>query len=302
MHRCLPRVLLAAFLPAALLTFAPAVASARNPAPAEAWQTSQDLPLVDFSGLTPTQKATALRIMRQEECVCGCGMKVAQCRVLDPPCSYSRAFAAMIVKGVHEGKSPAQIHTLLAESELARRAAAANRILGDPVEIPIQGAPERGPRSARITVVEFSDFECPYCAQARLQIGAVMKAYPKDMRLVYKQFPLSNHPHAELAAEAALAAQSQNKFWPMHDKLFENFRSLSREHILDFARELGLDMSRFTADLNSGKYKKAVAKDVADGDNAGVEGTPSFFINGKYYRGQLDLAALKPILDAELKR
>ena len=292
--RCCPRILLtlALCLPA----------FGQNPAPPEAWQTAQDLPLVDFAGLSAAQKATALRILRSEECVCGCAMKVAQCRVLDPNCSFSRALANMAVKGVHEGKTPEQVHTLLANSELARRAAAKSRTLGDPISIPVQGAPELGPKTARITVVEFSDFECPYCAQARLQIGAVLAAYPKDVRLVYKHFPLDNHPHAQMAAEAAMAAQSQGKFWPMHDKLFDNFRNLSREHIVGWAKEIGLDMTRFTADLDSGKYKKTVAKDVADGDTAGVEGTPSFFINGKHYNGQLDLAALKPILDSELKK
>ena len=229
-------------------------------------------------------------------------MKVAQCRVLDPACSFSRSLAGMVVKGVREGKTSAAVHTALANSELARRAAASHRTLGDPVQIPLEGAPELGPKNARITVVEFSDFECPYCAQARLQINAVVQAYPRDIRLVYKQFPLSNHPHAELAAQAALAAQAQNKFWQMHDKLFENFRSLSREHMLVWAKDIGLDVTRFTADLDSGKHKKTVAKDITDGDTAGVEGTPTFFINGKHYNGQLDLASLKPILDAELKK
>ncbi len=301
MWRCLFQILRISALFAFWISVS-GVARAQNPASPDAWQRAQDLPTVDFSGLSVAQKASALQILRHEECVCGCSMKVAQCRVLDPACTYSRALAAMVVKGIREGKNAGQIHKELADSELARRAAAAHRVLGDPVPIPIQGAPERGPRDARITVVEFSDFECPYCAQARLQIGAVLQAYAKDMRLIYKQFPLSNHPHAELAAEAALAAHSQGKFWPMHDKLFENFRGLSREHILSWAKELGLDMNRFTADLDSGKYKRAVAKDVNDGDLAGVEGTPSFFINGKHYNGQLDLAALKPLLDAELKK
>lgn len=258
--------------------------------------------MVDFSGLTAAQRTKALRILREEGCVCGCSMKLAQCRALDPACAVSRALSAMVVKGVREGKSAAQIRTALANSEIAHRAAESQRILGDPVEIPISGAPETGPRNARITVVEFSDFECPYCAQARLQISEVMRAYPKDIRLVYKQYPLSNHPHADLAAQAALAAQSQNKFWPMHDKLFENFRSLSRDRMLVWAREIGLDLQRFTADLDSGKYKKTVAQDISDGDAAGVEGTPTFFINGKHYNGRLDLASLKPILDAELKK
>jgi protein-disulfide isomerase len=290
------------FALASAVFLAAGLASAQNSTAPGDWQTAQDLPSVDFAGLTPAQRGAALNIMRQEQCVCGCAMKLAQCRVLDPACTFSRALAAMVVKGVHEGKTAEQVHAVLAGSELGRRAAARNRVLGDPVKIPVQGAPTLGPPSAGITLVEFSDFECPYCAQARLEVAAVLRAYPHDVRLVYKQFPLSNHPHAQLAAEAALAAHAQNKFWPMHDKLFENFRGLSHENILVWARELGLDMPRFTADLGSGKYKKAVEQDATDGDTAGVEGTPSFFINGKHYRGRLDLASLKPILDAELKK
>ena len=109
-------------------------------------------------------------------------------------------------------------------------------------------------------------------------------------------------PRLRYAAEAALAAQAQDKFWQMHDKLFENFRSLSREHMLAWAQEIGLDMPRFTADLDSGRFKKTIERDIADGDTAGVEGTPTFFINGKRYNGRLDLGSLKPILDAELKK
>lgn len=302
MPRCLLRSLAGPVLLLSLWLAPSLSPAAQNTPSTDAWQTATDLPLVDFGGLTPAQKTRALAILRQEECVCGCAMKIAQCRVLDPSCSFSRALAAMVVKGVAEGKTAEQVRDALANSELARRAAASHRILGDPVTIPIQGAPVRGPQHARITVVEFSDFECPYCAKARLEIAGVLQAYSRDARMVYKQFPLSNHPHAELAAEAALAAQAQDKFWQMHDKLFENFRSLSREHMLAWAQEIGLDMPRFTADLDSGRFKKTIERDIADGDTAGVEGTPTFFINGKRYNGRLDLGSLKPILDAELKK
>jgi protein-disulfide isomerase len=128
-----------------------------------------------------------------------------------------------------------------------------------------------------------------------------MVAFPHDIRLVYKQFPLSMHPHARMAAAAALAANEQGKFWEMHDKLFANFRQLSRERILALAKEVGLDINRFTADLNSGKFDPAVAKDFKDGEQAGVDGTPAFFINGKHYNGPMEVAIVKPLIEAELK-
>jgi protein-disulfide isomerase len=174
-------------------------------------------------------------------------------------------------------------------------------ILEDPVRIPIAGAPAKGPENARVTLVEFSDFECPYCSQAVGQVDALLKMFPNDIRLVYKQFPLSMHPHARLAAAAALAANEQGKFWQMHDLLFANHKDLSRERITLLAKEIGLDMDRFTADWSSGKFGAIVNQDVKDGDEAGVEGTPSFFINGKHYNGPMELSAVKPLIEAELK-
>ena len=175
------------------------------------------------------------------------------------------------------------------------------KLLEDPVKIPVAGSPVKGPEDARITLVEFSDFECPFCSAAVKQVDIVMKAYPKDVKLIYKQFPLSMHPHAELAAEASLAAREQGKFWEMYELLFKNFRQLSRDSILGMAKDLGLDLDKFQADLDSGKFKKEVEKDIADGEAANVYGTPAFYINGKQYNGEVTLAALKPILTAELK-
>jgi protein-disulfide isomerase len=109
------------------------------------------------------------------------------------------------------------------------------------------------------------------------------------------------HPHAEMAAEASLAARDQGKFWEMYDVLFKNYRRLSSDNILLWAKDIGLDVDKFKADLVSGKYKAVVQKDLADGEGAGVYGTPAFYINGKQYNGEVTLAALKPILAAELK-
>jgi protein-disulfide isomerase len=104
-----------------------------------------------------------------------------------------------------------------------------------------------------------------------------------------------------LAAEASLAAGAQGKFWEMYDVLFKNFQRLSRGNIMAMAKDIGLDVDKFKADLESGKFKKDVEKDLADGETAGVYGTPSFYINGKQYNGEVTLAALKPIFAAELK-
>jgi protein-disulfide isomerase len=284
------------------LRFAALVALVCLALPAQTeWTTATELPNVDFSGLTPAQKELALKILRGESCTCGCNMKLAECRIKDPPCGDSRALASIVVEGVRNNRTPDQIHEALVTSVIAKTRASQNRILGDPVEIATQGAPTRGPRDAKITIVEFSDFECPYCARAVGEIAAIMAAYPNDVKLVFKQFPLEMHPHAVMAAEAALAAHDQGKFWEMHDRLYANAQRLSPESIFALAQSIGLDMMRFTRDMESGRFRKVVAEDVAEGDRIGVFGTPSLFIDGKPYRGPVVLSVLKPILDAELK-
>jgi protein-disulfide isomerase len=280
---------------AAIILCATASLFAQTSAPS--WQTSDKLGAIDLSALTPAQKQAVLKLTREQDCSCLCGMKVAECVNRDPNCTYSKALVALAIKGVQEGKSLVEISKLMDASPKAHRP----KLLEDPVAIPVSGSPTRGPNDARIALIEFSDFECPYCSLAVGEVNTIMTAYPKDVKLIYKQFPLSMHPHAPLAAAASLAANQQGKFWQMHDALFKNFRKLSRENILALAKEIGLDMDKFTADLDSPKYQAVIKKDLADGETAGVYGTPSFFVNGKHYNGPLSLESIKPILDAELK-
>ena len=269
---------------------------AQAPSP-DAWKTAETLGDVDLSGLTPVQKKAALKILREQDCSCQCGMKTAECILKDTNCSYSRAIAKVAIQGVKDGKSLIEISKLMDASPKAHRP----KVLEAPVNIAVDGAPVRGPADAKITLVEFSDFECPFCSAAVRQVDIVMAAYPKDIKLIYKQFPLSMHPHAQLAAEASLAAREQGKFWEMYEVLFKNYRQLSRDNVMLWAKQLGLDVNKFKADLDSRKFKPVVDKDLADGEAAGVYGTPSFYINGKQYNGEVTLAALKPILAAELK-
>ena len=118
---------------------------------------------------------------------------------------------------------------------------------------------------------------------------------------MFKQFPLDIHSQSAMAAEAALAAHAQGKFWPMHDKMYANFRAISQEKVFEWGKEIGLDLVRFTMDLKSGKYKAAVEKELAQGEQAGVLGTPTLFVDGKHYNGTLDVAALEQVLQTELK-
>jgi protein-disulfide isomerase len=266
---------------------------------AQDWNTLESLPAVDLSGLSPAQKATALKLLRARGCSCGCAMKVAECRVKDSNCYYSKGLASVIVASLRAGKSEKEA---LADAEASRFAhPPVHKLLEDPIEVPTAGAPETGPNDAPITLVEFSDFQCPYCSVATPQLQLVLKTYPTQVRLFFKHFPLDMHSQAALAADAAVAAQKQGKFWPMHDALFASHNDLSRATILALASAVGLDMKRFEADLDSPEIRKAVAHDLEDGSNVGVMSTPTLFIDGQHYNGEIKLTTLKPILDAELK-
>lgn len=265
---------------------------------AQDWKKADSLPGIDFGNLTTAQKATALKILREHGCSCGCSMKLAECRMVDPNCSYSKGLAAAIIDALRQGKSEADAIAAADATKWAH--VKPSKLLDDPVSIPTAGAPSIGPQNAPITLVEFSDFQCPYCVAATPEIEAILRAYPTQVKLIFKEFPLEIHSQAELAALAAIAAHKQGKFWAMHDAMFAS-RDLSRNTIFAFAQKNGLDMKRFEADLSSAETRETVIRDIQDGDRAGVEGTPTIFVNGKRYNGQIVVASLKPVLDAELK-
>jgi protein-disulfide isomerase len=268
---------------------------------AQDWQTATSLPAVDMGGLTPAQQTSALRVMRSQECSCGCGMKIAECRVKDPTCAYSKGLASVMVDAIKKGKTEAGAIAAAKASELAK--AREGKLLEKAVNIPTANSPSAGPANALITLVEFSDFQCPFCYKAVAHLNTLLKAYPTQVKLIFKQFPLvDSHPEAAISAAAALAAQQQGKFWQMHDIMFANHGNLSRKAILGWASGLGLDMTRFTADLESPAIKQAVRRDLEDGERAGVDSTPTVFIDGQKYNGALALDAIKPVIDAELKR
>jgi protein-disulfide isomerase len=261
------------------------------------WEKATALPSVDFTGLTPAQRATALKVLRSESCACGCDMKLAQCRMEDPKCAVSRRLSAFVAKEAAAGKNEASIRAALVKLE-----AAPEMLLEDKaVPISIAGDPMRGPSNAKITIVEFSDFQCPFCAKAVGEVKAILDKYPKNVRLVFKQYPLDTHSQAEMAAEAALSAQAQGKFWEMHDKMYANFRLINRQRVMLWAAQIGLDVNKLKTDLDSHKYASRVALESKEGDDAGVEGTPTFYINGKRLNATFDVQTVAPLIDDQLK-
>jgi protein-disulfide isomerase len=164
------------------------------------------------------------------------------------------------------------------------------------------GHASKGPANAPIVMVEFSDFQCPFCQRANPAVEQVLKTYGDKIRFVYRHYPLPNHPDARPAAEAAACAQEQDKFWPYHDRLFANVSSLSASDLKAHASAVGLDAAKFNACVESRQTKEKVDTDIADADSAGVTGTPAFFINGRPLEGAQPFDAFKRIIDDELSR
>ncbi len=160
--------------------------------------------------------------------------------------------------------------------------------------------PAKGPEKAPIVIVEFSDFECPYCGRAESTVAEVIRAYPDKIRLVYRDFPLPMHANAPKAAEAAKCAGDQGKYWDMHAKLFANQRALDAKALKGYAKELSLDQAKFDKCLDSGEKAKLVEDDHKAGGDLGVTGTPAFFVNGMLISGAQPFEAFKEIIDAEL--
>jgi len=168
--------------------------------------------------------------------------------------------------------------------------------------IPLGNAPARGGETAKVTVVEFSDYQCPFCDQAEGLVKQVLEAYPKEVKLVYKQFPLTTiHPQALPAAKAAVAAGRQGKYWEMHDLLFENQRQLAPEKYTEFAEKLALDVPQFQKDMESPEVLAQINRDMQDGKAADVTGTPTLFVNGKRLMNR-SFDGFRQMIDASLGR
>ena len=168
-------------------------------------------------------------------------------------------------------------------------------------------APLKGDPDAKVTIVEWSDFQCPFCGRVMDTVHQIERTYGKDVRLVFKQNPLPFHPNAPYAAKASIAAQRQGKFWQMHDKLFEanlthHEDALAQEKVDQMARDIGLDMEKFKADANSADTQQRIQAEQAEAMRLGATGTPSFFINGVKLVGAQPFEQFKAVIDAQLRR
>jgi protein-disulfide isomerase len=171
------------------------------------------------------------------------------------------------------------------------------------VEVSVDGAPFKGPANAPVTIVEFSDYECPFCKRAHPTLTQVLEKYPGKVKLVYRDFPLESiHPQARRAAEAARCANDQGKFWDYYDTLFTESPKLAPDDLKRYAAQIRIDVKKFDDCLSGGVHKTALQKDIDEGTRLGVSGTPAFFINGRPLSGAQPLEAFARVIDEELAR
>ena len=247
-------------------------------------------PGLDLSKLDEYERKVFFRVVNREPSSCGKGHSLIFSVKHDPGCKRSAYAIKYVAKLVESGYTDSEI-----TDELQTR-------YRDPVhkDIDVSRAPNKGPAEARVTLVEFVDYECPHCRTAQALMRQVLDTYPRQVRLCFKHFPLSGHTNSRLAAEATTAAQKQGKFWPYNDKVWDNADNLTPAVLEKIAKDVGLDVARWRGDMNSDEVKAAVSRDKSDGATLGINSTPTIYINGRKYTGRHDIESISDWIDEEL--
>jgi protein-disulfide isomerase len=285
LRRLAPSLLLAAACgstpaaPSATTLDVAASASAPPPPIAAAPPSTIDDPLVDAIGtpkLTPREREAFGSLATSLYAPCAnVATTVAVCVLEKRACSTCVRAAKWIARNVTTGRPVDEV----AHDYRERWDPSAMR------EIAVDGSPIFGHENAKVTIVEFADFECPACGAMAPILEEVLAAHPNDVRFVFKEYPLSRHVHGEPSARAAVAAAAQGKFWEMHHALFSHQAALEPHDVDLYARAVGLDMSRFAADESSPSTADRIARDRRLGDALGVDHTPTIYVDGRYFEG-----------------
>ena len=225
--------------------------------------------------LTPQQKDVLARVLADEFCYCGCPHTLLGCLTDHKDCKHAPRMAALSARLAGMGLSSNEILKVLTEYYASFDAK--KRALLDTSRL---GAPLGDPK-APVTFVEYADFECPFCQQLRPKLEAFVKAHPGRVKLQFKPYPIAGHPHAETAAGAAEWARDQGIFWPFHEAMFDDPKSLDEDSLVALATRLGKDGEDLRKALDSHKYRDRVSSSQQEGRRAGVLGTPTLFVNGR---------------------
>lgn len=263
-------------------------------APVLSWaDTSVQVPNVDLSGLSEVDKGSFGKLIQKYPSACGKAQSLEASLKSDPKCRRSVFAARYMAKLFKLGLLPSEV-----EEHYADR-------FGPDVykykNIDVKDAPVRGDPGAPVTIVEFSDFQCPHCKHAQPVLDRILEELPQ-VKLYFKHYPITRaHPYAQAAAQAAVAAGKQGKFWQFHDKLFRGDQEKESPSDLErYARELKLDLGKWKKDIDGAAEK--VNRDRADGEKVNVDSTPSFFINGRKFHGPPTYEEMKDWIEEELNK
>jgi protein-disulfide isomerase len=239
-----------------------------------------DVPGVDTHDFTAREKHEFSAYVTELPSPCSTvAVPVGQCVIEKRPCPACLPATLAIAKAVRDGMTREQVQSLYKarfDSTTARN-------------IPLDGSPSRGADGAPVVIVEFADFECPFCQKIAPDLDRMWEQRKDKVRFVYKFLPLAMHPHGEVAARAAIAAQMQGRFWEMHQKLFAGGQHLEESDLAGYARALGLDIDRFRADMVGAAATARIEADRKLGEALGVKGTPTLFIDGREYDAKTDI-------------
>jgi len=247
---------------------------------------------VDVSRLDETARKVFFRVVNGEASVCGKGQSLLASAKKDASCRRSLNAVKYVAHLADQGYTQSEI----VESLDKRYRNTEVRTI-DVSEAPMEGSP-----GARVSLVEFADYECPHCKRFQPVLRQVLDEFKGDVRLYFKHYPLPQHANARLAAEAAVAAQKQGKFWQFQDKLWENQDGLSPSEMEKFGKEVGLNVTKFRSDLDDPRTKARVQKDRVDGATLGLSSTPTLYINGREYTDAKDTESLREWIKEELAR
>lgn len=250
-------------------------------------------PNFNFKLLTPEERKRFVQIADAELCPCpDATTSLHVClQKMETRCGLGEQIAVTIASGIKEKANATDIQDRVAQQVNSYKMVH---------EFDFKDTPFKGKADAKVVFVEFADFECPHCRVASQDFKKLFESRGDDAKLYFKQFPLGGHPNAEPAARAALAAHKQGKFWPMHDLIFENQTALSPDKFEKFAQQIGLNVTKFKADMESPEIKAQVARDRAEGEKAEISGTPAIFLNGRKYMGAGEIEGFSKAIDAEI--
>jgi protein-disulfide isomerase len=264
---------------------------------------SSDMPAGTFTGMSDAQKFAVMKVMNDNTCDCGCDKgTLANCVKTDPNCPNSPAKLKQAVELARGGKSASEIQAAMFGAGAAKVAARPARPADDSAtvyKVPIEGSPTKGPATALVTIVEISDYQCPFCSRANTTVSQLEKDYGSKIRLVMKQNPLPFHNNARGAALAALAAGEQGKYWEMHEKMFANQQALDESSLEKYASEIGLNVAKWKETMKESKLPDIISRDQALAQQLGATGTPAFFINGRKISGAQPIENFKRVIDEE---